>query len=79
MTYIDRHILETYRVLLEGLNPSSKLALIDTLSKSLKVEAKVKDDLFFKSFGGFVSDNSAEEIIEDLRASRNFRHKEIEL
>ena len=56
----------------------SKLELIESLSKSLKTEKKTKENLFYKSFGAFSSDKSAEEIIKDLKASRKFRKKEIE-
>jgi hypothetical protein len=77
MTYTDRHIVETYTDLFEGLNPLSKLELIENLSKSLKTEAKRKENLFYKSFGAFASDKSAEEIIADLKANRKFRKKEI--
>ena len=77
MTYIDRHIVETYKGLFEALNPISKIELIESLSKSLKTENKTKENLFYKSFVAFSSDKSAEENIKDLRASRKFRKKEI--
>ena len=77
MTYIDKHIVETYTGLFEGLNAMSKIELIESLSKSLKTEKKTKENLFYKSFGAFSSDKSAEEIIKDLKASRKFRKKEI--
>ena len=77
MTYIDRHIVETYKGLFEGLNSISKIELIESLSKSLKTKNKTKENLFYKSFGAFSSDKSAEEIIKDLKASRKFRKKEI--
>ena len=77
MTHIDRHIVETYKGLFEGLNSISKIELIESLSKSLKTESKTKENLFYKSFGAFSSDKSAEHIIKDLKASRKFRKKEI--
>ena len=77
MTYIDRHIVQTYSGLFEGLSSISKIELIERLSKSLKIEAKKKENSFYKSFGAFASDKSAEEIIEDIKSSRKFRKKEI--
>ena len=79
MTYTDKHIVETYSVLFEGLSPDSKLELIESLSKSLKAEKKSKDANFFKSFGAFASRKSAEEISREIKSSRKFRHKEIKL
>ena len=57
MSYADRHIIETYSDLFEGLSSSGKEALIDTLSKSLKTEKSERDENFFKSFGALASKN----------------------
>lgn len=73
MSHTEKYIVETYSGLFEGLSSLSKLELIENLSKSLKVEKTTKDTLFYKSFGAFASDKSAEEI----RLSRKFRKKEI--
>ena len=77
MTYIDKHIVETYADLFEGLSSVSKIELIESLSKSLKTESKTKEKLFYKSFGAFASEKSAEDIVADLNAGRKFRKKEI--
>jgi hypothetical protein len=77
MSYTNRHIVETYSGLFEGLNSLSKIELIESLSKSLKKEKTTKDNKFYKSFGAFSSDKSAEEIIDDIKSSRSFRDKEI--
>ena len=77
MSYTDRHIVETYSVLFEGLSSLSKIELIERLSQSLKKETKVKESSFFKSFGAFASEKPAEEINKEIKSSRNFRSKEI--
>lgn len=77
MNYTDRHIVEAYSELLEGLSSDSKMVLIESLSKSLKTKEKTVEDHFYGSFGAFASDKSAEEIIVDLKASRKFRKKDI--
>jgi hypothetical protein len=77
MTYTDKHIVEIYSGLLEGLSPEGKAELIENLSKSLKTENKNKESKFYKSFGAFASEKSAEEIIADIKSSRKFRKKEI--
>ncbi len=79
MSYTDRHIVETYSSLFEGLSSLNKIELIESLSKSLKVENTTKDKKFYKSFGAFASDRPAEKIVADIKASRKFRTKEIKL
>jgi len=79
MTYTDKHIVESYSGLLEGLSSEGKSELIERLSKSLKIETKHRASRFFKSFGAFASKKSAEEIIAGIRSSRKFRKKEIKL
>jgi len=79
MTYTDKHIVETYSGLFEGLSTMNKIELIESLSKSLKTETKTKEDIFFKSFGAFSSEKSAEDIIAEIKSSRKFRNKEISI
>ena len=77
MSYTEKHIVETYSGLLEGLSSESKIELIESLSKSLKSEKKNKENNFYKSFGAFASEKSAEEIIAEIKSGRKFRRKEI--
>jgi hypothetical protein len=77
MTFTDRHIVEAYSGLLEGLSSESKAELIKSLSESLKSEKKNTENNFYNSFGAFASEKSAEEIIADIKSSRKFRKKEI--
>ena len=48
MTFTDRHIVNTYSGLFEGLNAVSKLELIENLSKSIKAEKRSKETMFYK-------------------------------
>jgi hypothetical protein len=75
MTFTDRKIVETYSKMLEGLNPASKFELIERLAKSLKKDKKKKEKEFFKSFGAFASEKTAEEIIADIKGSTRFKRK----
>ena len=77
MNYTERHIIESYSALLDGLSSSGKKELIENLSQSLKTQTEAKDSEFYKAFGAFSSDKSAEEIIGDIRSSRKFRDREI--
>lgn len=58
MSFSDKHIVDTYASLLEGLSASNKIELIERLSKSLKESTKSKEDKFFKSFGALASKKS---------------------
>lgn len=77
MTYTDKHIVATYSGLLENLSTESKNELIETLSKSLRLTKKKKNNNFYKSFGAFASLKSPETIISEIRLARKFRRKEI--
>jgi len=79
MAYIDKHIVETYTDLFEGLNNTHKTDLIESLSKSLKEDEQKKDKKFYKSFGAFGSNKSPEKIISEIKAARKFKTREISL
>ena len=74
---INTTILDGYIGLLENLSPDNKLDLISKLTASVKTDLGNKKSTFKKSFGAFVSEKTAEEIIEEIRNSRMFT-REIE-
>ncbi|KQB37229.1 hypothetical protein [Flavobacterium aquidurense] len=76
MTITDKNIIESYSDLFEGLSFSNKLELIERLTKSLKA-TKSKENNFYKSFGAFSSEKSAEEIISEIKSNRKFKNTEI--
>ncbi len=77
MSYTDKHIINSYSNLFEGLSSDNKLGLIESLSKSLKKEKASKESQFYKSFGSFSDEKSAEEIIKEIKANRVFKKKEL--
>lgn len=77
MSSTNKHLIKTYLGLFEGLSSLNKIELIESLSKSLKIEKKTKDDLFHKSFGAFSSKKSAEEIIKEINRAGNLRIKKL--
>lgn len=79
MSYTDKHIIEAYSMLFDGLSSLTKIELIESLTKSLKREKTSKRDTFFKSFGAFGSEKTPEEIVKEIKSSRKFRNKEIKL
>lgn len=70
MTHAEKHIIETYSGLFESLSSISKLELLEKLAKSIRKDNKTKEKEFFKSFGAFASDKSAEEIAREIKESR---------
>lgn len=77
VSYTHRNIVEVYSGLFDGLDPLSKIELIENLSKSLKKSKIDTDSRFYKSFGAFASEKSAEAIVKEIKSSRRFRKKEI--
>ena len=79
MTHAEKHIVETYAGLFESLSSISKLELLEKLARSIRKEGKTKEKEFFKSFGAFASDKPAEEIVKEIKESRKFREKDLNL
>lgn len=65
-------LVDAYLKLLNSLGAESKRELISKLSDSLKGSNKNNSSSFKKLFGAFESERSAEQIISDLKGSRNF-------
>lgn len=80
MTTSSRHssLADYYFGFLKNLNPDSKLDLISKLSQSLKETQTVPEASLQSLFGAYKSEETAEEIIAELRASRVF-NRNIEL
>jgi hypothetical protein len=77
MSYTERHIIETYSIMFNGLSSLSKIELIESLTKSLKKDKIEKFDTFYKSFGAFSAEKTAEEIVMEIKSSRKFKNREI--
>jgi hypothetical protein len=77
------NLIDSYLGLLENLSPDNKLELISKLSDSLKSSKKQTrkntdrslDDLC----GAFIFDKSSDDLISELKKSRNFTRKIKEL
>lgn len=55
----------------------SKLGLIEKLTKSLKSESKSKENNFYKSFGTFSTEKTSDEIITEIKSSKNLEKKKL--
>ncbi len=70
-------LADYYFDFLKNLNSDSKLDLISKLSQSLKEQEAAPEPSLQSLFGAYQSEDTAEEIIAELRASRMF-HRNIE-
>lgn len=74
----DLSIADNYWGMIKALSVDDRLELISRISNSLKSGKAVEGSDSWKSlFGAFESEQSADEIIEDLRKSR-YSNREIE-
>jgi hypothetical protein len=69
---INTTLIEGYLKLLGNLSPNTKLDLISKLSLSLKLENSDDTKSFFKAYAAWKSDETAEEMIEEINNSRTF-------
>ena len=77
MSYTDRHIIDSYSTMFNGLSSLSKIELIASLTKSLKKDEVEKVDAFYNSFGAFAAEKTAEDIKIEIKSSRKFTSKAI--
>ena len=66
---------ENYFGLIRNLSPEIKLDLIEKLTITLKSDFVREKNSFNSAFGAWESEKSAEDIIDELRKSRNFNRQ----
>jgi len=71
-------LIDSYLGLLGSLSTDSKLELISRLTASMRAD-KGKERSLASLYGSFNSDETADEIIEDLKRARHFGSKREEL
>lgn len=77
---LNTTLIDSYYTLLKSLSPNNKLELIARLSKSMKTTKKREKGISLESlYGSWESDQTADELIEELKAARNFTRKREEL
>ena len=69
MDALEKKLLKNYSSLLKNLSKSLKLKLLRYLEQSIKKE-NTDTSKMEASFGAWVSDESAEELIDSIRSSR---------
>lgn len=70
---------DNYFWLLQNLNSRTKLELISKLSDSLLQNDKSRQEKMLNCFGSFDCEESAEELIAEIRGARYFTKKDIKL
>jgi ABC-type Na+ transport system ATPase subunit NatA len=71
-TKMNESVIEGYIGLLDSLSTQSKLELIARLTALIQIDLKAKPSSFKKAFGAWQSEETAEEIIDEVRNSRVF-------
>lgn len=69
------NVADFYYDFLKNLNSASKLELISKLSLSMKETQPIPETPLQSLFGAYKSDETADEIIAELRSSRVFNRK----
>lgn len=69
---IKMNLVDSFFFLLKNLSSNHKLELIARLSKSMKTSNKAKKASLRSLYGSWVSDQSADELIDELKKARNF-------
>lgn len=79
-TDININLVDSYYTLLKSLSPNNKLELIARLSNSMKTTKKTKREVSLSSlYGSWVSEQSADELVDELKKARKFNRKREEL
>lgn len=75
MANIDKNLINIYLQMTENLGKDSKLELISGLIDSMKKTEEKPERSLLKLFGALNTNETAEELIERIRSSRNFSRK----
>lgn len=79
-TDMNTALMDNYYSLLKNLSHDNKLELIARLSKSMKSSKKAKKEISLSSlYGSWISEQSADELITELKYARNFNRKRKDL
>jgi archaellum biogenesis ATPase FlaH len=71
--------INDYFRFLKRLNRTSKLLLISKLNDSLKEDESESVESFYNTYGSFLGEESAEQIIHDIESARNFDREQPEM
>lgn len=69
---INSKLIDSYIGLVKNMSTQNKLDLISKLTQSVKTDIDVEQTEFYKAFGGWDENESAEELIRTIKDSRTF-------
>lgn len=69
---INTKLIDSYIGLLKNMSTQNKLDLISKLTQSVKTDMDVEQTEFYKAFGEWDENESAEELIRTIKDSRTF-------
>jgi len=69
---IDTKLIDSYISLLKNMSAKNKLDLISKLTKTVQTDIEQEKSDFYKTFGGWDENESAEELIDTIKGSRTF-------
>ncbi len=72
---INTTLIDGYLRLLDNLSANNKLDLISKLTLSVKTDVTDRKKSFYKAFGAWESEQTADDIINGIRESRTFNRK----
>jgi len=73
---ININLIDSYFTLLKSLSPDNKLELIARLSKSMKTTERNEKEISLDAlYGSWESDQTADELVAEIKAARNFTRK----
>jgi hypothetical protein len=72
---INSKLIDSYLSLLKNMSVENKLDLISKLTKTVKTEIEQDQPDFYKSFGGWDKNESAEDLISTINGARNINRK----
>jgi len=70
---LNTKLIDSYISLLKNMSTENKLDLISKLTKAVKTDTDFEKTNFYKAFGGWDENESAEELIETIKGSRTFK------
>lgn len=69
---INTKLIDSYISLLKNMSARNKLDLISKLTDTVKKDIGKEKSDFYKAFGGWDKNESAEDLIETIKGSRTF-------
>jgi len=69
---INTKLIDNYLSMLKNMSAQNKLDLISKLTNTVKTDIAQEKTEFYKAFGGWDKNESAEELIETIKESRTF-------